>query len=236
MVVFFTTIKKGLVKMIKQALSCCFLFLLLAGCQKHTTQCSNYVAYTDEGTLKPRIALASVTDSSGTNLSWDVSDEIISGINYYMRLDGELNVIPQNDVYAKMALLGDIDPYAANLTPWKSFCNNDDFIVLIDVFKREELPYEKGKFSQIYCDTLNQSGNVLSLKARLKIIDIRAQQPKLVLYEVNDFNYMLPLGYENQQIAKWGDPDYNRTYIGKVHDRLICQLTQRINMVINDVR
>jgi hypothetical protein len=222
-------------KMIQRTLSLCMALLLLVACNKPPQQ--EYFPYTDTGVLKPRVALASVTDSSGRKLSWDTADEIVHGIHYFLRNQGNVFVLPQAEVYSNMALLGHFDLFGRDLTPWKSF-NNADFVVLVDIFESKELPFEPDKFYPLFPTTGNHSGSVLALKARFKMIDLRGPLSKLLVFEVIESNHQLPFGYEagDCSLIPWGNPEYCNTATGMVHNRLIYQLSQRINTLICDAR
>ncbi len=223
-------------KMLQRTLSFCMAVLILVGCNKNRQQ-QEYFPYTDAGVLKPRIAIASVTDSSGKQLPWDVSDEIVHGMRHVLHNEGNVYVLPQAEVYSSMALLGNFDLFGANLFPWKSFCHAD-YVVLIDLFDRQELPFGKGKFYPIFPTSGNHSGTVLAMKLRFKVIDVRAEKPKLVLFEVMESNHLLPFGYEgiDPKEIPWGHKEYCNSPMGMVNNRLIYQLTDRINTVICDAR
>lgn len=220
--------------MIKRVLSLCFTFLVFVGCSKPVQQRENF-PYTDAGTLKPRIAIASVSDNSGRHIPWDVAEEIVHGMRYYLNKDGEIYVVPQAEVNSNMALLGDVDLFSTNVTPWRSFCNAD-FVVLIDIFESQEVPFEKDKFYPLYTTSGNHSGDVLAMKLRFKVIDVSAVQPKVVLFEILESNHLLPFGYEGIKTAgiPWGHQDYCNSPVGMVHNRLIYQLAERINNVLCD--
>lgn len=221
--------------MIPRIVTLCFSLLALVGCNRAPQQQQEYFPYTDAGVLKPRVAIASVTDTSGRKVSWDVAEEIVHGIRYFLHKDGEIFVVPQAEVYSNMALLGDVDLFGMNLSPWKSFCKAD-YVVLIDIFESNEVPLEKDKFYPLFPTSGNHSGNVLAMKLRLKVIDVSAPQPKLVLFEVLESNHQLPFGYETVKSGEipWGHQDYCHTPSGMIHNRLIYQLTERINTVLCD--
>lgn len=138
---------------------------------------------------------------------------------------------------AGAALIGDSAYFTPDLTPWKGFLNAH-YAVLMEVTQHEVVPIEKGNFGNICPTNGGHSTQVLAIKVRLKILDVKYNQAKLILDEIIESNHMLPWGFDegiNKQCA-FDSAHYANTPFGMAHNRLIWQLSSRIDQVIGDCR
>lgn len=218
----------------KRLLFTVFTLFLVAGCGPRNTE---YYAYTDSGMEKPRVAIVPIIDSTGVKHPWDVSDEIIFGLRRHICNCGKLYPLPQADVNANAALLGNVDYFGTNLTPWNGF-SNAHYVVLIELIDHKVDSYEKGKFNSLYPTNGAHCNEVLAMRAHIRIIDIQHNKARLVLDEILESNHLLPWGHDNVDYESnpWDTENYVNTPVGLAHNRLIWHISQRLDIVIGDCR
>lgn len=197
----------------------------------------DYFPYHDDGTPKPKVALMPILDSSDAGLSWDMTEELSQGIYTQLMNSGEFYVPTPREIGPVAAKCGDLDFFASELPCVREFANTD-FIVAMEVIEH----------SVALCDPCSQvkrplecsmpSNRTLSIRVRIKVIDIRCEKPKIVLYEIFKTCYTLTQsrsGLDCDNIC-WGAEDYEKTPYGIAHDRLIRNLSARLEEVIWSVR
>jgi hypothetical protein len=214
--------------------TCLFSLMALTGCGPKN---SEYYAYTDQGVEKSRVAIIPLIESSKTHLNWDLSDEVIFGIRAHICNDGKLFPLAQADVNANAALLGNVDPFGIDLKPWIGF-SNSHFVVVMEMLDHKVVPYEKGKYTSLYPTAGAHSNEILEIRVHLRILDVRHNKARLVLDEIVESNHLMPnahdaIDYESQA---WETPNYCNTPVGIAHNRLIWQLSKRIDTVVSDCR
>ncbi len=212
-----------------------FLVLLICLCSLGCSrQYSDFFPYHDDGRLKPVVALIPVIDSSSSGLPWDLSREFTSGIRSRMMRNGSLFLIPQEAVdlciepYSKDELLSCNFSYA-KLFP------NIEYAMVLELIDHHELPYERGKIKPLYLSHGKDEGAVvLQMKMRLKVIDLRQGQPKIILQEIMDSNHMINKEQKEIDYHKfsWGNKMYTATPYGIAHARMVRDIAQRIESMI----
>ncbi len=216
----------------KRLLSSLLLSLLVTSC---APKYKEYFAYTDEGYEKPKVAIVPVLNSSKASLGFDISDEIVFGLRNLICSNDKLFPLTQSDVNAAAALIGDSHYFTPDTSCWKGFLNAH-FAIIMEVTQHDIVPFEKGSFGNLYPTNGGHSNQVLALKVRLRIIDVKYNQAKLILDEIIESNHMMPWGFDqavNKERA-FDSPNYANTPFGMAHNRLIWQLSSRIHQVIGD--
>jgi hypothetical protein len=218
----------------KRLISCLLLSLLVTSCAPRYKE---YFAYTDEGFEKPKVAILPVLNSSKAVLNSDISDEIIFGLRNSICSMDKLFPLPQSDVNAAAALIGDAHYFTPDVSPWKGFLNAH-YAIVMEVSQHKIVPFEKGAFSNLYPTNGGHSNQVLAIKVRLRILDVKYNQAKLVLDEIVESNHMMPWGFDQavNKECSFDSPYYANTPFGMAHNRLIWQLSSRIHQVIGDCR
>jgi hypothetical protein len=190
----------------------------------------DYFPYHDDGTPKPKVAIMPILDSAGCELSWDISQELIQGVYYEMMNTGEFYVVSPQEIGPVWMKQETADLFANNAPYVKEF-KNTDFIVALEIVERSIVPYDPCSQRQVAgCSARNW---MLHLKIRVKVLDIRYCEPKIVLYEVFKTSYAGSLeAYRADSAACWGTEGYGKSFCGLAHQRAIHNLTQRLQEVI----
>ena len=199
----------------------------------------DYFPYHDDGTLKPKVALIPIIDSSSNELSWNVSEELSQGVFYQLMDSGEFYVPSPKEIGPVWGKVRNIDFFNGDFLYAQDF-HNTDFIVAMELIEHSTSPSElplslpSTKYSK-QCVAVNRQ---LTARIRIKIIDIRCNTPKTVLYEVFKTSYALAPsknGIDCTQIT-WQTEGYDKTPCGIAHERLIRNLAARLEEVIWSVK
>ncbi|MEI8365924.1 MAG: hypothetical protein WCF65_05850 [Parachlamydiaceae bacterium] len=196
----------------------------------------DYFPYDDNGTPKPKVALIPLIDSSENDLSWDISEEISQGI-YRTMMDSGLFYVPTPaEIGPAWKKIDQVDFFGASSSyqPLVNQFKNTDFVVVFDLIEhkislsQDEVSPPK-RITQCYAQNRQ-----LVTRVRIKILDIRCEVPKIILFEVFKTCYSLTpskYGFACDEIA-WGSIGYTKTPCGIAHDRLIRGLAARLEQVI----
>lgn len=197
----------------------------------------DYFQYHDDGTPKPKVAILPIIDSTHSGLGWDMTDEISQGIYYQLMNSGEFFVPSVTEMGPAASKVDQVDIFGTDLSYASEFTNTD-FIVALELIEHTISPINTGNNSNKRFPTLSPCNRSLSIRVRIKIIDIRCQTPKIVLYEIFKTCYLLTpsKNINDCDSIGWGAPGYEKTPCGIAHDRLIRNLTARLEEVIWSVK
>jgi hypothetical protein len=209
-----------------------FAFLVLAftaGCGPHYV---DYFPYQDDGTAKPCIALAPIADCSKSDLNWDLAEELNCGLRYTSMDNGNIFLLSEKKMAKICERLGDVDYFDKDLS-FAAECSQCEFLVALEIMEHRLIPYKQGELTPIYTVRSGKCDNVLVIKVRMRVIDLREETPCVVLQEIFCSNHMIPRDAEKCDYSKtgWGTEGFNRTAYGLAHQRLIDDLVNRIECV-----
>lgn len=197
----------------------------------------DYFPYHDDGRTKPKVVLLPIIDSTNSKFPWNVSDELSQCLYYELMNSGELYVMPPEECGAGWQQRENIDFFATDLSFVQNF-GNADFLVAMELIEHSVLP------SQSCCKgTSNTPDNHpfnhnLCARVRIKVIDMRCDQPRIALYEIvkGDFATAPPYDQVDYEKNCWGNKGYYITPCATVHQRLISNLALRLEQVICTAR
>lgn len=209
--------------------------LLLAFCLCVTaTACgpryADYYPYHEDGRVKPSVVMLPIQDKSDSGLKWNLSDELNQNMTYRLLDSGNLYVLQGN-------VSADTDCFSRDLNFAKQG-NKADFVVAMELIEHRTEPYERGKITPLYLIHNRECDSVLLMKMRVRIIDTRSQQPVVVLQEIHQSNHMLPRDRDNIDYSSchWGMDPYNRTPVALGHQKMMDDISARVERVISGVR
>lgn len=199
------------------------MLLCLAGCGPHHV---DYFPYHDDGTMKPHIALVPFIDSTGADVPWSLAQEMTLGVRYQAMDSGELYLLSRPEMLDGLAKTQNINLFDADLSYAKCF-GNADFVVVCDLIEHQEQAYNKC----VHVCPLNLSGFVLVMKARLRIIDVRCQEPRVLLQEIVKLDQSIPRCSSNKcgfNLIPYGAESYPQTPYALAHRGFQDLIVRRI--------
>jgi hypothetical protein len=165
---------------------------------------------------------------SEKDLSWNLSEELTSKIRYKMLKEGDIFLSPEDHIRAVIEETPALATTAAPL-PLTTKLRPCEFVAVVDIISHKTLPYKRQAIKPVY-PAVGPIKYVVAMKARVKIIDIRQEHPRVVLHEIIHSNHLI-----NEDVATldvdnkaWGDEHYNYTSLGIAHSRLGRDIAQRL--------
>lgn len=193
----------------------------------------DYFPIDDEGQVKPKVVLVPLIDSSEHELSWDVADELAKNIDEELKSLGECYVPYGKEVGVIWNKRYEIDFFSSDLSYAKEF-KQTDYIVALELIEHSlsaiqsmELLSKKRKDSFL-------ANQLITSRVRIKVIDIRYETPKIILYEVFKSCYKFTPSKNTELDLKvcLNEEGYNKTPYGIAHKRLAKNLAARLAKVI----
>ena len=181
-------------------------FLIILMLSFATTACGpRYVDYFpchDDGTCKPAVALLPITDCTPSHSSEVAANEIFQEIQSDAMHHGELYFLSPEEL-RDGGSAGKIDFYTDETQLGNSFCSAD-FIVIMELIDQEYSRMGQCK-PPVNTTTVSFPAEILlTLKVRLKVIDVRPRCPRVVLQEIFTRGYFMPCPdeYDSQVSTK----------------------------------
>jgi hypothetical protein len=189
---------------------------VLASCsdssQNDTVTSSKYY---DDGRAKPVVAISSIVDSSNYDISWSLSEEL----SYLLKskLSKNKNIFLTAPTEIDDVLTNSDNPFDVNINWMKERFQNHEFLVFLELLNHNEL--------------VKDNITNLEMSMRVRIIDVRGKEPKIVLQECVNDNYYIAKGSikEDYQTATWGTLEYANSRMGLAHNQLTKELANRIS-------
>jgi len=185
------------------------------------TSCSNSAdnstasRFYDDGRARPVVAISSVIDSTTYDLPWSLSEEITYLIKN--QLSNNKNLFLSSTEVMDESLTNTDNPFDVNINWMKDRFDNSEFLVFLELLNHNELKKE------------NISN--LEMSMRVRIVDVRAKEPKVILQECIEDNYYIAKGSikEDYQNVIWGSAEYSNSRMGLAHKQLAKQISERIS-------
>lgn len=176
----------------------------------------------DDGTVKPVVALIPVNNSP--NVSCDIAAELTDAIRYQMMDHGDLYLLPQEGVETRLRRMGQTNFFGNDSLFAQHFCNAD-FVVITELLD--------------HCFTSpggtdGPCKEVLTVKMRVKIIDVREDAPCIVLQEIIAVDSPIPRNFYqiSGMTAETNEDGYQLSSIERAHNALACKFVSRAEEVI----
>lgn len=203
--------------------------ILASLCASCAPCCRDTTLFKSSGRQKAIVAVLPVIDhTEGATLTWDLSREFTDEIrkrvydssNLYLLRDHGTREIAEklntpNPAMISSALVQDLG--AA------------EFVVVSEMLEQNEIPSGA---------TRNETGCVLNLAMRIRVLDIRHDNPKVILQEVISHEQFIPRVFLTGDYAKaqWGTDAFNRTPLGIAHHKLVKEAVSRVESYIEAAR
>ncbi len=201
---------------------------LISGCQKSSS--STQARYYEDGRLKPSVAFVPIIDSTNQTHEWNLTDEITNSLVYRLTLRDKLYLCDQNEAFQLYGKLGATNNPFGNQIDWvKQACPDKDFAVFMELIEHEEIPLLANRN-----DDPEQCAAQLNISLRVRVIDLRANPPKIVLQEILHDKHQIPrqfTKYHFHQVPA-GEISFAISPIGLAHAQLVKEVSSRIEEYI----
>jgi hypothetical protein len=203
--------------------------LVLGSC---SPQYSDFFPYHDDGTPKPYVALIPVFDETHEKLPMDVTGAFSKQIRYLLMKQGKLFLPTQNEMSRKLKDSSKQELTATNdLMPYLHF-QPAHFVVLLELVEHKEVPYQRGKIKPIYTASIDPDrANVLQMKMRLRVVDIRGGEPRLIRQEVLESNHVIPKNAVAEGVDMKDSEAFSSTPLGLAYARFERDIAQKIEKI-----
>ena len=203
------------------------LVLLCAGCQKSQDQ--QFTRFYDDGVAKPIVAICPVIDSTSHELPWSLSEEFTQLVVDFSSHEQSL-YIPSKKAYKNPPRVQD-NPFTGDLSWVKEQFAPHEFVVFLEVLEHSNQPVEKNAKHGPAIEANSSISSNLVTTFRIRIVDIRKEQPIVVLQEILHDSYyvtksLIPIDYQE---VSWGSAEYVETPLCIAHDRMARDIVERIH-------
>lgn len=194
--------------------------LFAAGC---FNRCNDEILtrFHDDGRAKPLVALPAVIDTTSYDAPWSISDELTSSVAQIIAKGGKIFIQSQDD----FAIAS--NPFSGDLSWMKREFQNQEFAVFLELVEHDLIPSSKPSKD-------NESSHYLKMGIRVRMIDLRSSQPKVVLQQIVRDSYyipktLLPVDYN---AVSWGTDEYKNSPMGTAHSRIAQEVAARVSEYI----
>jgi hypothetical protein len=207
------------------------LALATTGCNERTHHDDSLSSYQQTAPLKPIVTLVPVINSTKSTLPWDLSTELTSAIDYRLASNNDLFLVDLNKTYATVKKLkNNQNPFGLDTSWIKRTFTDEEFVVFLELIEHEEILRQDKK----------QPGDPklcsadLNIGVRVRIFDVRGDQPKVILQELIHHSHFIPRPFTQINFcqASWGDESFSISPMGLAHTALTKEITKRIQEYI----
>jgi hypothetical protein len=195
-------------------------------------QYSDFFPYHDDGTPKPNVALVPLIDESGYKLPWDNAKELTAAVRNALMKDGQLFLPRDAEIQKGLSACTKKDlTNFRDLMPFLYF-QPAHFVVVIELVEHKVVPYVRGHTKPIFlADIHHDNAEVLMMKVRLRVVDIRGGEPKVIRQEIIESNHMIRKGALAESEAEHGTKAYETSTLNIAYQRLVRSITDSIENI-----
>ncbi|MCB1117407.1 MAG: hypothetical protein KDK50_02365 [Chlamydiia bacterium] len=204
--------------------------ILAMGCNRSST--NQISLFKDDGHRKASIAFVPVIDNSESELPWSLSEEFTEAISHKLSSRGGVHIASESDVTSALDNLdSSCQPFGQDLNWMKKAFPNQEFVVFAELVDHYLHTHPNQKIAEL------EDGrySFLDLTMRLRIVDLRDDEPKIVLQELIHHDHNIPKLFANIDYNEkhWGKTSFTITPVGLAHSQLIREVVGRLDDYIS---
>lgn len=182
-------------------------------------------------TTRPIVAIVPVTDMARHHLTWNISDELTLAIRQRLTQHNQLYLLGSEQVYAmtrRSVKDKNRDPFGIDISWMKKAYPQNEFVAFFELVEHREIPLAL---------EVKESPAELNMAVRVRVFDLRKEEPKVVLQEIVEQSHHIPQQFtqveapEAEQISSqvpWGDETFEISPLGIAHEKLCQELASRV--------
>ncbi len=204
---------------------------LFAACSRNSEEVAS--RFHKDGKAKPVVALIPIFDHSDAKLPWSLTEEFTQTIEEKLSKRSKIFLV-SDDAVAKMTAGLDErhKPFGTEVSWTKETFAGNEFVVFMELVDHEMVPITNDEFLEEEGDV--KTPHELHLTMRLRIFDLRGEQPEIVLQELVQRTHHVPKWLSNVDYTKsgWGKYSFHVTPYGLAHAQFTRAITKRIESYI----
>ena len=209
--------------MLKKAIIFGLIALGFTSCEQ--TDKAHQTLVHQDGRIKPKLLTLNVIDRSSNSIPWDLSSEFTELVHHQLKNFGSIYLQSPED------LDENIDPYelAKQIQRSPKLCSTkigaEEFLASVEIIEHKIAPTGHKTIQA------NAQTHLLTIKARIKVFDLRKNKAELVLSEIVESQTFVPwqlstINYKKNHI---NTTQYKVTPIGLGHKQMAQQISERIH-------
>ncbi len=195
------------------------------GCRNHQRQDQQPVV-SQQQQLKPVVAIVPMVDRTVNTIPWSLSEEMTSAIYQRIAHKDNLYLVNQQKVAANQKKIHTANnPFATNIDWVKKTFKDNEFVVFLELLEHEESPVNAKKTS-----SLENCSAELNTSIRVRVIDLRSKEPKVILQELIHDAHYIPKQFTQTNFYQvpWGEEGFEISPLGLAHEQMTKELASRI--------
>lgn len=207
------------------------LTLAATGCNEHKQGGETAALHQKGARLKPIVTVVPVIDSTKNDLPWNLSDEFTASLDYRLARNNDLYIVEPAKARAALKKIKETqNPFGADTSWIKRTFTDEEFVVFLELVEHEEvLRQDKKKpIDPKYCSA------DLNISMRVRVFDLRGDQPKVVLQELVHDSHFVPRQFThvNFHQALWGEDSFSISPMGLAHTEFTKEIATRVEEYI----
>lgn len=215
-------------------LSVSALALIAGGCEDNDH--SNTTYNQSSVRSRPTVSIVPVIDNTKTDYDWSLSDEFSSALYSRLAQQGYISITDSTKVREKIRKLSEKNnPFGADVSWLKSAFQGDEFVVFLELIEHEEV-FDQNPRKPADPKDCNAE---LNMTMRVRVFDLREQEPKVVLQELIHNAHFVPRQFtsENFYQVSWGNESYSISPVGLAHAKFSKEIASRIeNYILTSIK
>jgi len=200
------------------------LAILLGGCNREGG--SQQARQSEKGQLKPVVAIVPLVDKTMNDVPWSLSEELTSTIHHRLSQTDKLYLASIEKIRAASKKLGTAqNPFGPDIHWTKKVFYQDEFVVFMELIEHDEVPSANTKSI-----ALESASAQLNMTVRVRVIDLRGEEPQIVLQEMIQDSHFIPKQFTKSNFYQvpWGKESYNISPLGLAHAQLSKEIATRL--------
>jgi|GEM_PF-2977512 len=182
---------------------------------------------------RPQIAVIPVANKTTAKLPWDLETEMTDDVLECLMANGTFWVSPFNQFECALEQTKGRDYFGTDLSFANHFSHND-FLIVAELVEHEMKPYSREAYPDLQVSHSAEKHQVLALAIRLRVIDLRHEEPIIVRQEIIDtYKLVSPKGTKvAHDVLADKVPNYGSTPLSKGHKELASVVADKIEEAV----
>lgn len=201
------------------------LALVTSGCDENDAPYQAY--YQPKVVRKPVVAVVPVIDSTQNDYSWNLSEALTASVFQKLVEHGSFFLVSPERVRKETKNLSETqNPFGIDTSWIKKTFQGNEFVVFLELVEHQEV-LRQSRQSPL---ARQECPADLNMSMRVRVFDVRGNQPKVVLQEIVHDTRYVPRQFtkENFTQVAWGDPEFEYSTVGMAQADFTRRIVSRV--------